>query len=340
MKILITGCCGFIGSHLYRELSKEHEVIGADDLSGGSLRNIHDIKMPFRRVDLREYDRTKLLFDEYRPDVVYHLAANAREGASFFQPASVISRNSGAYANVLSNAVRVGVKRIIMFSSIAVYGEQQPPFHEALLPEPVDIYGLEKAKMEYMTQMMCRCHGIENVILRPYNVFGPNQAINDIFRNVFGIWMNQIMRGEPMTIYGDGRQQRSFTFIGDVIDAFVKVATYKPEDRLMTRNIFNIGSKAIFTILEAADLVRHHMDSSAHPIRFLPGRYNEVEVAYCTTDRMEKVLGIQSATREQTKQGIYIMAEWAKKVGPMPWYSTDKLEIVTEKTPEHWRFNK
>lgn len=329
-RVLVTGGAGFIGSWIANSLCNTgHEVTAVDDLSGGDRSNL-SLPIRFLRVDLRDRDLADVSISSCRPEVIYHLAANAREGASFFQPISVVSRNIGAYVNVASSAIKRNVKRIVLFSSIAVYGHQSPPFLETTGPQPCDIYGLSKLYMEHMTKMLHDSHGIEYVIVRPHNVFGPNQCLSDKFRNVIAIWMNQIMRGEEMTIYGDGSQIRAFSYIKDSLDCYVRLLDVTPN------GVYNIGSDKPTRVIDAAKIVAKQMDVPDHPIKYLPDRHKEVKFAYTDHSLAKKVLGLKDTDLDSFVAGVKEMAEWARQQGPQEWSTTDELEIPNNKTPKMW----
>jgi len=338
MRVAVTGAAGFIGSHITIELANlGHKVLAMDDCSGGNRSNLpaHE-NILFCHIDLRSTNATMYEFEEFKPEVVYHLAANAREGASFFQPISVVGRNVGAYVNVLTAGIKHGMRRMILFSSMAVYGKQRPPFDEDMDKKPVDVYGLAKAQMEDMTEMLSRCHGFEYIIFRPHNVFGERQALNDIHRNVIGIWMNKIMRGEKLTIYGNGLQQRAFSYIGDSLPCYIR-ALDGP-----SYGVFNIGSNRPMTIIEAAADVVGAMGvdlegtwPESEVLEFLPDRHGEVKYAYSDHKMAERYLGFVEMVG--WREGIKRMAEWAKKKGAQEWRNYDEMEIPNEKMPKIWR---
>lgn len=334
-KILITGASGFIGSHICRELIKAgHFVVAVDDLSGSGIDNVMNLMMHssfrFYEKDCRDLTGMNELFDLYRPSIVYHLAANARESASFFQPVSVVSRNVIAYANVLMLAIKYEVKRMVLFSSIAAYGHQQPPFYESFELRPVDIYGLSKKYMEEMTQMLSVSHGLEYIIFRPHNVIGVGQSLCDPYRNVVTIWMNKIMRGEPLVIFGDGEQQRAFSYIDNSLPCYISggLGVYRNE-------IFNIGSDQTWTINALAKLVIDAMDAPPdYPIEYLDTRHNEVKIAHSDHGKARQMLGLSETV--SITEGIRRMAVWAREMGPQEWLVGDELEIPNGLTPKNW----
>src|SRR3989344_9597832 len=153
-KVLVTGSAGFIGSHIYDQLAAlGYEVYGVDDLSGGYLRNVSDRKR-FTKLDLCDRRKTGAYIAKLKPDLIFHLAADATEGRSQFTPFSATDRNFVAYMNLLVPAIKHGLKKMILTSSMSVYGAQQTPFHEGMIPQPEDIYGIAKTAMEQETKVM------------------------------------------------------------------------------------------------------------------------------------------------------------------------------------------
>ncbi len=329
MRVVVTGAAGFIGSHVAEGLlAAGHQVVAIDDLSGGFRRNI-PAGAHFRQVDLRDAEATARAIADDPPDLLCHLAANAREGASQFQPRDVCGRNLMAYANVLVPAIRSGVKKVVLYSSMAVYGEQPPPFDERLPRQAVDIYGVNKAAMEHITEILAEVHGFSYTILRPHNVFGERQSLRDRFRNVVAIFMNRIMRGEPVHIYGDGEQQRAFSYIGDSLPAFLRAAELHPE---LDGEIVNVGGKDPVTVNELASMVAAEFGVTPE-IVYLPDRPREVKHAYCTWEKSVHLLGYEE--RFGLGEGIRRMAAWAKALGPQPW-AEEELELPSDKAPRIW----
>ncbi len=330
MRVLITGVAGFIGGHVADGLaSAGHEITGVDDLSGGFARNVHP-EVQFHQLDLRDPEATELTVGKNPPELLCHLAANAREGASQFQPRDVTGRNLMAYMNVLVPALRRGLKKVVLYSSMAVYGEQKPPFSEEIPRQPVDVYGVNKASMESITEVLADVHGFEYTIIRPHNVFGERQSLSDPFRNVAAIFMNRIMRSEPLYIYGDGEQQRAFSYIGDSLPSFLRACELAPA---LDAQIINVGGTQVITVSELARMVIEEFEVETE-IRHLPDRPREVKYAYSTWERSVRLLGYEE--RYGVRDGIRRMALWAKKMGPQAW-SEETLELPSEKAPSIWR---
>jgi len=338
MRFLVTGGAGFMGSHLAEVLyRKGHAVAVADDFSGGSMANLEDCAPSDRhrwmvyRADLSLSADAERLVADWLPDVVCHLAANAREGASQFQPRDVTRRNLMAYMNVLVPAIRVGAKKVVLYSSMAVYGNQEPPFDESMPRHPIDVYGVNKAAMERVTEILAAVHRFQYTILRPHNVFGERQALGDPFRNVVGIFMNRIMRGEPLTIYGDGEQTRAFTYIDDVLEPMVRAA--ERTDARLDEQIINLGGRTEYTVNRLAELVCAAMGARPEIIH-AADRPCEVKHAYCTWEKSARILGFQQTIG--VEDGIALMARWAKAQRPQAWWNRD-VELAGESLPEAWR---
>jgi UDP-glucose 4-epimerase len=333
MRILVTGCCGFIGSHIYNKLIEEgHEVFGIDDLSGGDISNIENQDF-LHCFDLSQKSRTLCTIKMINPDICFHLAASAREIGSLFEPAYSTETNYYAYMNVLSALIQCSnFKKMILFSSIAVYGHQEPPFSEDFPRQPEDVYGVNKASMEHSTEILSDVHGFDYVIIRAHNVFGEHQCLIDRFRNVFAIFMNHIMRKEPITIFGDGYQERAPSYIDFSLPCYLKCI--EPE---INKEIINIGGIESYHIKVISDMVIDAMCSEGwkRPIvNYADDRPREVKRAFTTWQKSVDLLGYEE--NKSLYECILKMATWATKKGPQQW-TADKFEIYNDKVPEIWR---
>ncbi len=337
MRILVTGAAGFMGSHLVDSLVDlgKHEVFGVDDLSGGYTRNVHP-KSHFTKLDLRNRKRTEKYISEVKPELLFHLAADATEGRSQFTPISATERNYLAYLYTLIPSIRYGVKRVVVTSSMSVYGAQKPPFSEDMLQKPEDIYAIAKTSMEQATQILAKVHGFEYVIARPHNVYGPKQNLSDPYRNVIGIFINCILNNKNFYIYGDGEQKRAFTYIDDFNPYFLKTGFLDS----VNGEIINIGPKEEYTINELARVVLETFFSDGHipnhlKPKYLPIRPQEVKEAFCTNTKAIRLLGYKTST--SLEEGVKKMVEWAKTMGPQKFkYLKHGLELETNETPQIW----
>jgi UDP-glucose 4-epimerase len=206
----VTGGAGFIGSHVVEHLlDSGHAVVAIDDLSGGFRDNV-DSRARFVEGSIQDVATVERLFSEHRFDYVFHLAAYAAEGLSHFIKRFNYENNLIGSVNLITASIKAETVRCFVFtSSIAVYGRNQLPMHEDLTPAPEDPYGIAKLAFEQELRASEAMFGLPFVVFRPHNVYGERQNIGDRYRNVVGIFMNQALRGEPMTIFGDGSRGRS-----------------------------------------------------------------------------------------------------------------------------------
>ena len=303
--VVITGVAGLLGSRLAKwivENKPEYKVIGIDNLSGGYEEHI-DSRVIFYKADLASDDLNGI-FSSHQVEYVYHFSAYAAEGLSPFIRRYNYTNNVVATANVINACITHDVKRIVFTSSMAVYGEGKPPFNENDLPKPVDPYGIAKYACEMDVQVAGEQHGLDWCIIRPHNVYGCNQNIWDRYRNVLGIWIYQKLNGQPITIYGDGSQKRSFSYIDDCLLPLWNAA----EATQASKQIINLGSKKEYSILSAAGILQEIVGGAA--IRFLDKRH-EVHVAYSTHEKSEILLGYKDIT--ELPKGLATMWEWAQK---------------------------
>jgi UDP-glucose 4-epimerase len=330
MKILVTGVAGFMASHLAEYLRNEgHEVIGLDNMSIGRASNVPAGITVFL-ADLRNAEEIATIIAEEKPEVIYHLAAWAHEGLSQFMPRLITENNYNAFLNLIIPAINNGLRRIVVCSSMSVYGDQEPPFDEALRKKPVDVYAVAKAAMEDTVAILSDVHGFDYTIIRPHNVYGPRQIIWDPYRNVAGIFINRILNGKPPIIYGDGTQTRSFSYIDDVTPYIAKAGMIDETKG----EIINVGPLEEFTINELAHTILAAFGSDLEPLH-LPDRPREVKHAYCTNDKAKRLLGYKTSVTLQ--EGIARMVAWAKELGPQEFQYLDELELSGDKIPKTWK---
>lgn len=327
-KIIVTGGAGFIASHLSEELVKKgHTVIVLDDLSGGFVDNIAE-GVGFVQGDINNAALVNGLFDEYNFEYVFHLAAYAAEGLSHFIKRFNYTNNLLGSINLINAAINHNVRCFVFTSSIAVYGSNPIlPMTEDATPHPEDPYGISKLAVEHELMVDKAMFDLNYIIFRPHNVYGERQNIGDKYRNVVGIFMNQILQNKPMSIFGDGQQTRAFSYIGDIApimaDAIDTPAAYN--------QVFNVGADQPYTVNELALAVARAMGVEQKIIH-LPAR-NEVFNAYSSH---EKVLRIFGARRLHTlDEGLARMAEWVISHGARTSKKFDNIEI-NKNFPAAW----
>jgi UDP-glucose 4-epimerase len=326
-RVLVTGGAGFIGSHVAAHLLEDgHEVVVFDDLSGGSADNV-PAGARFVEGSILNVPLIDELFRESPFEHVYHLAAYAAEGLSHFIRGFNYTNNVVGSVNLINAAVNWGTECFVFTSSIAAYGPVPVPMKEDAHARPEDPYGIAKLAVEMDLKAAHDMFGLEHVIFRPHNVYGEHQNIGDRYRNVIGIFMNQIMSGDPLTIFGDGTQTRAFSYIGDVAPVIARSISV-PDAR---GGVFNIGADKAYTVNELASEVCRAMGVEPNLLH-LPAR-NEVKDAYASHDRVRQVFGHEP--RISLNEGISRMAEWAERVGPRRSRSFEGIE-VTRNLPTAW----
>jgi UDP-glucose 4-epimerase len=325
---LVTGGAGFMGAHLVKELlAMGHTVVALDDLSGGFADQV-DPRATFVQGSINDHALIDRLFAEHRFTNVYHLAAYAAEGLSHFIRRFNYQNNLIGSINLINASVRHEVKCFVFTSSIAVYGALKPPMREDMVPKPEDPYGVAKLAVEMDLAAARHMFGLNYVVFRPHNVYGEYQNIGDRYRNVVGIFMNQLMQGQPLTVFGDGLQQRAFTYVGDIAPLIARSAM-TPE---AYGEVFNVGADTPYTVNELAKLVMEAMGMNGE-LRHLEAR-NEVVFAFSDHSKVERVFG---KVRETTLQeGLARMAPWAKAVGARKSGTFGNIE-VERGLPPSWR---
>lgn len=319
MNILITGIAGLLGSRLADYLFENNpniKIIGIDDFSGGYLENVNTKVLLYNRNIGKS--NIEDIFIENNIDYVFHFAAYAAECLSPFIRKYNYENNLVATADIINNCIKYNVKRLIFTSSIAVYGNQNPPFNELLTPSPIDPYGVSKYACELDIKIAGDQHGLDWCILRPHNVYGAKQNIWDKYRNVLGIWMYQYLNDQPMTIFGDGLQTRAFSLIDDSLSAFWNAAIL-PE---ASKQIINIGGKNHTSIKQACEVVKKVIGGG--DIIYKESRH-EVKNAYVTWQKSVNILNYNE--KSTLEEGITSMWQWAKEQPKRNQFQWNKYEL-------------
>lgn len=313
--VLVTGAGGFIASHIadYCLLHLNFTVVAVDDLSGGFMSNVDVFRSRggvFVKGDLQSITFVHHLFRMHGPfDHVYHIAAYAAEGLSHFIRHYNYRNNLLATINLVNEAVnqKPPVRHFVFTSSIASYGNSDGklPLRETSPQKPEDPYGIAKLAAEQDIRAAHEMFGMPFTIFRPHNVYGPRQNIADKFRNVIGIYMNQIMMNESLSIFGDGSQRRGFSYVDDVaplIAGCVLIPGAANQD-------YFVGADKDYSVNELAEKVKKFMHSD-NEIVYLEKR-KEVELAYASHEKLR--CHFNPPTETDLDKGLQATAEFVIK---------------------------
>ena len=303
MRVLVTGGAGFIGSNIVDALiSAGHEIAIIDNLSTGKEENINP-EACFFHIDITDFEALEGIFQNFKPEIVFHVAAQIDLRKSVEEPSFDAEVNVVGSVNLFSLCIQYGVKRII-FSSTggALYGEREKiPANENSSIEPLSPYGVSKYCTEQYLNYFKRLYGIERVILRYGNVYGPRQ---DPFgeAGVIAIFTNKILNGETLTVYGDGNQTRDYIFIEDVVRANLLSIEGK-------EGIYNIGTNVETSVNHIIELFSKILEKDIKPIYTQP-RKGEVYRISLNTEKAKMELGFE--VKFTFEEGLRKTIQWYK----------------------------
>jgi UDP-glucose 4-epimerase len=306
MKIVVTGGAGFIGSHVVDGFLREgYRVVVIDNLSVGREENLNP-KAAFYRTDIRDRDAIRQIFERERPDCVDHHAAQIDVRKSTDDPILDAEWNILGSLNIIINAVKTGVRKIIYASTGgAVYGEPEYlPVDEAHPIHPESPYGVSKHTVEHYLHLSSLLYGLRYTVLRYTNVYGPRQnpygeaGVNAIF-------IRQMIAGEIPTIFGDGEQLRDYVYVDDVVRANI-LSVEKGDDQVL-----NIGSSVGTSVNQVYAELRRLL-AFPHAPRYAPPRMGEVRRIYVDTTKAQRELRWQSTV--EFGEGLQRTIEWFQKL--------------------------
>ena len=254
MKYVVVGGAGFIGSNIVDKLVEQnHEVVVIDNLSTGKRENINP-KVKLEYIDISDPKQDKNMTEVMKgADSVFLLAAKARVQPSIENPVEYETNNTIGTLNVLKCASDAGVRRVVYSASSSAYGNTEKlPSVESDPVNPLSPYGAQKYYGEVMCKMFSEVYGLETVSLRYFNIYGERQNVGGAYAMVIGIFVDQLLKGEPMTIRGDGEQRRDFTYVGDVVNANILASQ---SEKVGNGEVINIGNGDNRSINEIADMI-------------------------------------------------------------------------------------
>ncbi len=330
MKVFVTGVAGFLGAHLAREaIDRGWEATGIDSMLSADAGNVPG-GAQWRRADCCDPGSYADLLEGV--DVVYHCAAAPYEGLSVFSPLIVWQNTCISTVALLTASVNAGVKRFVFTSSMSRYGRGLAPFTEDQPTAPVDPYGISKVAAEQAVKNICELHGLEWTIAVPHNVFGPGQRYWDPYRNVPAIMANRVLQGKAPVVYGDGSHRRSLSYIADVTGPMILMATHPDA----AGEVFNVGpGGAGETIRDLACKIIRLAGANVEP-EFYPDRPSEVRDAYCSDEKVQRVLGYHC--QWELDDGLAKLIAWIAERGPRAFDYHLPLEITNTplQTPRTW----
>ncbi len=290
MRYVVTGGAGFIGSHIaYRLLSEGHQVAVVDNLLTGQRSNL-DVLTPFG--DAFSFHEASItdsaaMLDAFKgAEVVYHQAALPSVPRSVDNPLETHLHCATGTLTVLDAARRVGVRRVVYAASSSVYGEQPGEFKtEDMLPRPISPYGVAKLTGELYCQVFTQTYGLETVVLRYFNVFGPRQDPDSPYAAVIPLFIRAMLKGQAPTLNGDGMQSRDFTYIDNVVHGNLLAASAPDANG----QVMNLATGGRVGLLELVDKINALLGTDIAPV-FAPARNGDIKHSRAAIDRARDLL--------------------------------------------------
>ena len=302
MRVLITGGAGFIGSHLVEHFQGKADVRVLDSLRSGYRSNLDGFEVDFRLGDIRD---RKAVDDAMKDvDYVFHLAAMISVPESMTKIAECIEINNLGMNNVLESAAEHGVKKLCFSTSAAIYGDNPiVPKVETMFPEPKSPYAITKLDGEYYCGMFTKEGRLQTACLRYFNVFGPRQDPKSAYAAAVPIFIDKALKGEDLTIFGDGEQTRDFVFVKDVVaaNAFFAQSEFT--------GVHNIAYGGKITINDlASEIIR--LTGSKSKIIHLPERAGDVKHSMAAVDKLKATGFVPNHTFAEALE--YTIEAWKK----------------------------
>ncbi len=319
-RTLVTGGCGFIGSHLAELLIAEgHEVVVVDNLTSGRMSNLEPIashpNFTFANLDIRDPSSLKPAFEGV--DWVFHLAGLADIVPSIEMPAQYYSTNVTGTFNVLECARDAGVKRLVYAASSSSYGVPDIyPTPETSPIQPQYPYALTKFMGEELVLHWAQVYELPTISLRLFNVYGARSRTTGTYGAVFGVFLAQKLSGRPFTVVGDGAQTRDFTYVTDVAAAFLSAAQSR-----ISGEAVNVGSGDTFSVNRLVELL-------GGDVEFIPKRPGEPDCTFADVTKIKNLLGWQASVTFE--DGVGRMLDNIENWRDAPVWNPESINQATE----------
>jgi len=317
---LVTGAAGFIGSHLVEGLlKKNYKVVGIDNLVNGQLKNlqnsINNDNFSFYEIDIRDKQSLNNLDNSFSH--VFHLAGMADIVPSIENPEEYYEVNVSGTYNILELVRKKSIKKFLYAASSSCYGiPDNYPTNEFAEIRPQYPYALTKFLGEQLVMHWADCYKLPNISLRLFNVYGPKSRTTGTYGAVFGVFLAQKLKKQPFTIVGDGEQTRDFTFVTDVVNAFIAAA-----ESGIKNEIFNVGSGSHYSINSLVDLL-------AGEKTYIPKRPGEPDCTFADIKKINSLLGWYPTVNFE--DGVKEMIKNIEMWDDAPLWDKDKIEKATE----------
>ncbi len=299
---LVTGGAGFIGSHLVRALLERGDQVRVlDDLSTGREEYLSGLDLDLIVGDIRDLRTVHQAMEGV--NLVFHLAALISVPASIEDPLDCYAVNLNGSLNMLWAAHKAGVRRFVLASSAAVYGESEGKVDESAPTHPLSPYATSKLAMEQAAQLFATTSGLRTVSLRCFNIYGPRQSPDSPYAAAIPIFIQTMIESQPPTIDGDGKQTRDFVYVEDVVRAFLMAA----ERHEVAGEVFNIGGGGSISILDLVHTLQQLIPNTPAPI-FGPPRPGDIRFSEADISHAERALGYRPTI--DLKQGLQTTVQW------------------------------